>query len=259
MSYHFQTKKKNKTLPAVLFSLIVILFLALSFNFSSQFLRGISNNIYKIFVGSGIGGFFESKRLLEKENQELKENNSLLVQKTIYLESLERENDELRNQINLNTDDSFVFAEVVYGPGGKISRNGMVFYVSENIEKGSFIYSEKLPFGEVVDQRGKFVYVKLFSAPEKTFSVKIGEEEFLTDARGLGGGGFEAFIPKGVEMNVGDKVYVNDFGSMLFSTISSVDSSSSDSFMRVLFDLPVNPEHVRFAHIRNNKSVSIDE
>ncbi|MBI1999325.1 MAG: rod shape-determining protein MreC [Parcubacteria group bacterium] len=82
--------------------------------------------------------------------------------------------------------------------------------------------------------------VKLFSSPGAVIDVLFGSERISVPARGIGGGNFEARLPRGVDIREGDIVAFPAISTDIAGVVQKVLGDPADSFQTILFKSPVN-------------------
>ena len=251
MTYLLQTKRKKSfsfLFPGIFFLFILlVLFSPLSF-----VVRNLGDKVARALLPDSFVVFLYSKKALNAENEILKKENEALKAELQSTVELEEENTRLKESFGILDTEEFVFGSVVLRGGGSASLNKIVVRVSSEVKVGDSVYFKKIPIGKVEEVNKNLATVILLSSPQNTFGVSIGDPSFESEAHGLGGGSFEVFVPKGVEVVAGDSVSIPSFGNNSFSKISDVSSDSADSFQRVLFSFPFNLNYVDLVSIKKS-------
>lgn len=212
--------------------------------------RNLSDGLSRFFLPDSFVYFVSSKKSLYDENQVLKKENEALKAEIQSTLSNEEENNRLKESFGITDSLEYVFGQIIFRGGQKVSQNKIAVRVSGEVKVGENVYFKNIPIGKVEEVRAGLATVLLLSSPTNTFSVLVGSPAFESQARGLGGGSFEIFVPKGVEVAVGDTVGIPSFGNSSFSKISDISSDSADAFQRVLFTFPFNLNYMDFVSIK---------
>ena len=109
--------------------------------------------------------------------------------------------------------------------------------------------------GEVAEVYASSAKIKLFSSPGKELSVLVGDMAIPTVAHGRGMGNFEAKIPQGSNVFVGENVFLPG-GKFVVGVVGSTEESPTLPFIRVFFRTPFNVSELRFVNIVTSKPVT---
>jgi len=91
--------------------------------------------------------------------------------------------------------------------------------------------------------------VKLFSSPDEEIEITIGEEYVPAVARGIGGGNFEASLPRGLSVREGDTVSFPSISTEIAGVVEKIKVQSADAFQSILFKIPVNLYELRYVEV----------
>lgn len=236
-------------------SFILIIFLL---NFYQKevknFFYKISEPIQKILwqAGKKVSIFFETlaeTSSLKKENEEIKLKIQELLAENIFLKELKKENEILREALNLGLEKEFELslAQVI---GKDISEDFIL--INKGFEDGvsknlPVITSQKILLGRINKVYKNYSKVMLLTNKESSFDGKIAEKEILGQV--LGKGNFKAIfdlIPPEKEISEGDLVETSALGGifpkgLLVGKIGKVQKSDIQTFYQAeispLFDL----------------------
>lgn len=101
--------------------------------------------------------------------------------------------------------------------------------------------------GRIVRALGRTSTVRLFSSPGQKYEVTIGPSHVPATAIGRGGGYYEAKVPHGSAIQMGDAVAGSSAASATaFGTVTSVVTDPADPFDTILFAPPVNIFELRW-------------
>jgi cell shape-determining protein MreC len=118
----------------------------------------------------------------------------------------------------------------------------------DGVQPGDVVlYSDAVALGTVSAVAPHAATVTLYSTSGHEESVRIGENGFLTVARGLGGGMFQMSVPKETPLLQGDGVFLPD--GMMLGSVRTITESDSDAFSTVTARLPVNLFELRTVYV----------
>lgn len=121
----------------------------------------------------------------------------------------------------------------------------------DDISTTTLVYSEgRTNIGRVVDVLPHTSRVRLYSSPEETYSVFIGNDHIPATAHGKGGGQYSADVPHGSSVVTGDIVTDSSVHDRVFGTVVSVVTDPANPFDTVLFAPPVVLNSLRFVLVR---------
>jgi len=238
----------------IIVGILVILLLNFYKANVKNFFYRISEPIQKVFwrAGNKVSDFFETIseiRNLKKENEELKLKNQELLAQIALLEELKKENERLREALNIGLEKEFtiVLAQVI---GKDISQDFILINkgsedgISENLP---VITQQKILLGKISEVYKNYSKVILISNKESSFDGKILEKETLGQV--LGKGDFEVLfdlISPEQEITEGDLVETSALGGtfpkgLLVGQIREVKRSDIQPFYQAeispFFDL----------------------
>lgn len=248
-------RKSIYRIAIFIISFILIIFLL---NFYQKevknFFYKISTPVQKILwqAGKKVSDFFETlaeTSSLKKENEEIKLKIQELLAENIFLKELKKENEILREALNLGLEKEFELslAQVI---GKDISEDFIL--INKGFEDGvskdlPVITSQKILLGKINKVYKNYSKVMLLTNKESSFDGKIAEKEILGQV--LGKGNFKAIfdlIPPEKEISEGDLVETSALGGifprgLLVGKIGKVQKSDIQTFYQAeispLFDL----------------------
>lgn len=233
--------------------LIIISFFLLNLPSFSQRIRNFFYTISEPIQGwlwqkgGGLFDFFDwlskAKRVWQ-ENENLKLENQELIQKSIEFEQLRRENDVLREALDLDLAGEFelIISDII---GREISEDYLI------IDKGSkdgvvfgfpVITQQKSLVGKIIQVYETTSKIQLLSSDNSSFDVKIFEKEIYGLVKGKGNFNLSLeFIPREQELNVRDKVITTSLGGnfpkgLLVGEIKEVKKSDISSFQEAVLE-----------------------
>ncbi len=192
---------------------------------------------------SNLLSVFYFKNYLVRENQSLHDSLFHLEGVEAQLQLEKEENNTLRELSGmLPQDKKSTLLSVILKPprfpydvvmvnGGK----------DENLEVGNLVYAgDHVLVGQVEAVYGQTSKVKFLSSPGVVTESLIGSSSLQVKLVGIGGGNFEAKIPRGADVVEGDSVFIANRDHELIGTLGTIDPVSSDSYIRGVVRVPVN-------------------
>jgi len=257
--------KKNK----ILIVIILVILLIISLNF---FQRGVKNFFYLISEpiqkwlwreGIRVSNFFEGIleiKNLKIENEQLKLKNQELLTENTELEELKKENEALREALNFGLEKEFELkiCEII---GKEISQDSLFVNKGsrDGIEKDSpVITQQKTLVGKIEKVYENFSEIKLLTAKENSFSVKVFEKDIFGLARGKGNLKLILdLIPQEKEIVTGDKVFTSAEGgvfpkNLLVGEIIKVKKSDIEPFQEIEIEPAINIKDLESLFIITN-------
>ncbi|KPJ56415.1 hypothetical protein AMJ49_04895 [Parcubacteria bacterium DG_74_2] len=176
-----------KTKTAIILILIICFFLVLNLIGLSKpvksFFYSLSLPIQKTLwqAGDGVSDFFDSiahSKYLGEKNKELLSNNQELLSENALLKELKKENEILRQALNLDLQKEFqlILAEII---SKDISQDFILISKGSNdgiLNDMAVITAEKALCGRIYEVYDNFSKVVLISNPEISFDAKVPKE-----------------------------------------------------------------------------------
>jgi len=207
--------------------LAIIFFLILNLFSVSKEIRNffylISSPIQRFFwkTGMEISDFFWGvlqNKSLKRENQELKLNIQELISQNASLEELKRENEILRQSLNLGLEKEFnlALAQLI---GKDVSQDYLIINLGQKngIAIGQpVITPQRVLVGKISEVYDNFSKIKLLTFKDNSFDVEIiNQSEKGVYGLAKGEGNFKLsieLIPKGEDITIGNKVFTTVLG-----------------------------------------------
>lgn len=178
---------------------------------------------------------------LKKENEDLQLKIKELVGEKIRLQELKKENDSLREVLNLSLEKDFEldFAKVI---GKDVSQDTLLINKGRNDGLSSgmpVITSQKVLVGKIGQIFDDFSNVILLSNKESVFDIKIGDKNILGVAKGRGGNLLSLeFISQEQEVEKGEFVATSALGNvfpanLLVGQVVIVEKTDVEPFQRI--------------------------
>ena len=193
---------------------------------------------------------FRRNSILEEENKRLREEITNLIASNAIIPVLQKENQDLHFLFQKRKASTTEVLGTVVAYPSKTPFDELVVEITGETKVGDRVFVGGLVLGEVVEVISPYATVRLFSSPGNTFQGKIGDNK--VDVRGLGGGAFEALVPIGMSIKVGDPLVLQSLSPKVFGVVMSVEEKESEGFKRLLFSLPVNLNMINYVVIKNN-------
>lgn len=213
----------------IIVSLVVLAVLLALFNLANfanplrNFFYSISSPFQRFFKNSGDNfsdfwaGMLEAQDL-KRENEILQSRVRELVGEKLRLETLRKENETLREVLNLGLEKDFdlKLAKVV---SQDVSQDSLLLNLGrdDGIVSGlPAINSQKVLVGKIGEVFKNFSKVVLASAKDNAFDIRIGEtQEVFGVAKGRGSYSFAVeLVPREKEVSPGDFVFTSSLGDI---------------------------------------------
>lgn len=236
--------------------IILILIIALIvLNIIPGLTKGLGNFVYKIFspigrffsnIGNGISGFFQiifSIGDLNKENLALRQGNLILEAETAALKEVKRENDILREALNISKSEQQI-QEVASVVGKDIQGTQDWILINRGSKHGIFkdmvvISPENALVGKISEVNYSFSKATLIIQKDSVVAgiIENNRIEGLIK-RDDKGGLFIDFIPKSENMEIDERIITSGMDNLypkgiLIGKIESIDTSDNQIFKKI--------------------------
>jgi rod shape-determining protein MreC len=269
MKYYFLKRK------AISFLLIILIIFSLNFfrEDIKNLFYSVSNPFQSFFINqsSSVIGFFEGikdARELNLENEDLVSQSKRIIEEINSLKNLEKENEELRQALELNIREDFsvteaYFSSVIDCEDSILINKGYEHGISEGFP---VISSEKSLIGIVDKVYENYSLVKLISSEEISFNVEVVSKTSLEEnseeyakyqglARGIKGSNLIVeLIPKNAEIE--EDSFVFTAGSEVFfpkdllvGTVAQINKNDVESSQTLLVNSLINLSRERIVFI----------
>lgn len=245
--------EKRKVGHRYLYGLLLVLLLILLIARPSapSFLSSALYSVGEPIWGSEavLGKWFSDAGIAWQEKQELTDRITTLEEELSRVELkalsqglLEEENTRLKAMLNRALSEepilAFVRARPPHTPYDTLILDAGE---SEGVSVGALVVSrDSVVLGTISKVSEHNAQALLFSAPDRESLVVIGPARTEATAIGRGGGNFEALIPRGVEVSVGDAVVMPAQTPRTFALVEEIIVRPTDAQQRVLFKNPIN-------------------
>ncbi len=244
--------RDRKRERSILFILIILISI---FVLLYNPVRGaISKVVYGVAPGVWKSGFVISDKVASffsgfRSNVNISNENKLLREQVIRIEKQIHEQNFLREEVlglsqalGRPLVDKRVKANVIVGQGRSPYDTLIIDAGTEHgIRAGdSVVYASVGLIGTIVEAYPSSSKAKLFSSPGDEVPVFIGAQSVPTKAKGRGMGNFEAQVPQGSKINIGEEVRSMPQGNLFLGIVGAVEENPAEPFVRVLFRTSFN-------------------
>lgn len=185
---------------------------------------------------------FKNKRSLEEELDYLREKNIELENGAILLESVRKENEELKILLSRPDKKSYILGSIISRPPQSPYDIVVVDAGSDNgVKKGmkAVAYGSIL-LGHIAEVFSNSSKIKLVSYPGEETNLFMENGKISAIGLGLGGGNIEVKIPSSVKINSGDKINTEGTSRYLLGTADKIEADALNPFQKIIFRMPVN-------------------
>lgn len=252
-------KKKLLTLVIIIITSSFVLFFGPVRGAISQAVYFTAPGLWNMggTVGASWNAFWGELRLrrsLVHENEALQEEVARMQAQMLDRNLLEERVVELEGKLGRVGSDDRVMARVLAGPG-RSPYDTLV--IDAGTKQGiqvfdRVVYAGAGVIGVVVETYPTSAKVNLLSSPGKETAVVIGSQSIPSTARGRGMGNFEAKVPQGSIVAVGDNVFIPG-ENMILGIVGSIEEKPAEPFIHIFFRMPFNLSVVRSVEVAKSK------
>ncbi len=248
MNYDIRSNNRRQNIisnPIKIVFSITILLIIINFFFprllSSTFTIIVSP-FWNIEQNVKYGNSFVSVSNLIKENEDLKKKIEENESKYYFLEYIEKENITLKEIMNHSRGGESILAMIMKKPPFSAYDIFIIdMGIKDGIEEGDRVYAlGNILIGEIAEAESHTSKVKLYSSYGERFNIFIGDNNIETVAIGMGGGSFQAELPRDTEIIVGDYVSIPDLTDSFTGKVYEIVKDPSEPFSKILIRQPVN-------------------
>ncbi len=254
-SSHNEKKKSTKRKILVAIIILVIFTVTLISDFGKQSLFSLASPIWKlksIFANSHLAEYFKTKKFLIDEKIMLEQKLFKIGDLIAVNENLYNENNTLKDLLDRKETKTDTILGTILVKPPQTPYDILTIDVGENynIKIGNkVVASANVYIGEVSEVYNQTSKVKLYSSPGTKLSVALGINAVSVDAIGIGGGNFNIFLPREVEVKEGDVIVTPSITANIFGIVEKVNFKDQDSFQTILFKSPVNIAELNFVEV----------
>lgn len=261
MSYLLDRKAKRDKLFKTIFIAVILLGLIYFRSFILRELSSFSHSIFRpaIILGNNIGdnisnasSFFRSKKILQKENEDLKnkisESEAIVANHNTILD----ENLKLKEILGRKNEGSNMILGAILSKPNRSPYDVILVDIGEDkgLAGGERVFGYgNVPIGKVAEVYKRSAKVVLYSTPGEKIEVVIAGSDLFMQLVGRGGGNFEMILPRDFSLDKGTEVHLPGITPYTVAIVRSIVSDPRDSFLKALLVSPVNIQDLKFVQI----------
>lgn len=186
--------------------------------------------------------FFASKKTLNDENIQLREELRLFAEQRLSDAYIRREYAALKAMYGKEEATQFALASILAKPPVSPFDTFVIDLGGrDGIVPGMRVYSSPdVAIGEISLVYNFSAVVELFSSQGYEFQGFVGSSSTPITVVGVGGGSFRASVPKGFSVNEGDILRYPSERPDVLGVLRSISVPSNSSFSTLFFSLPTN-------------------
>ncbi len=246
-------RQKNKKTGYRKYLIIGIFFAALFFFgiFFRSLIQSIASPILNInaSIFSGLGGissYFKSKNDLQKTNNELISQNQDFKIQLLTLQSVQKENEDLKNRLNfISPDMKIAIVKIITKPPFS-PYDTFVINSNNQIKKDQKVFYKKMLIGRIIETYPSTAIVKLYSSSDDKTAVQLLGNEF--EAEGQGNLSFKIKIPKSLVVEKNTPIYSTENNSIL-GVVQDIYSDEASAFQDIYFKYPININDLDYVEV----------
>ncbi|MFH1979411.1 MAG: rod shape-determining protein MreC [Patescibacteria group bacterium] len=257
----FRRNNKNKKYLIILIGALIALFFSIFFlkSFPPRFVVEGAQFIARPigFLGKIISGWTDNVRIVFEEKEKLFHENAFLKQEILgivtmneFVDSVEKENENLKELLDIKIKKDFVIAPIIARPGYGIYNSLIIGLGSnEDIQLGMQVTAfGNILLGYVVDVQPTFSRVKLASHPEEEVNVFVGNSVSAI-SMGRGSENMKIVLPSDVSVEVGDSVTTLGTESLFLGMVEKILKRPESPFQEIFFRFPINIQELRYVYV----------
>ncbi len=250
-------ERRNNIRRKIIFTVIgiIVIIVILSTGPMKRSLFFIAEPVWKIkntVLDSDLFEYFKSKQVLI--------NDRLAIEQRLFLAgNLLAENNILRNENETlkvllgrkELKQKTILASILVKPP-QTPYDMLTIDIGEdnNIKVGDLVIANaNIYIGEIAEIYPHSAKIILYSTPNHKTSVLLGTNSVSVEAIGIGGGNFNIFLPREIEVKENDALVFPSIITNIFGIVEKINFSDKDSFQTVLFKSPVNISELSFVEI----------
>lgn len=205
--------------------------------------------------------FFESKKKLAAENEELKNILASARLRILASEALMEENETLKALLGRKDEKRKEILAVVLSRPNRSPYD--TFFLDVGIEHGvslrSLVTFENIVLGKIEAVSQMSSKVRLFSSFGNKIDVVLGPKKIPAVAKGTGGGMFTIELPREIGVSEGDTVFYPSLLPYIVGTVSAIKAKPSDALQTLTFRSPMNIFTTQFVTVIPQTDISSGE
>lgn len=243
MSYRSRTRER----PWGQFVVVLLICLTIGYFISSKLVLPLSraghytNELLYSLLPQG----FRKSADLAKENDVLKQQILVLLAENADRKVLLAENVELKLGLGRVIDGKMIHATILKKPPMSPYDTFVLDAGTDiGVVRGDRIAFGNLVIGEIIEVDASYSKARLYSSPGNVFQGTIGEENITIEAKGIGGGAFEALVPIGANVEEGNTLILPSISPKVFGYVERTEDLTDEGFKKIFFTLPLNPNQL---------------
>ena len=201
-------------------------------------------------IGNALVNNFRDKNALVYENSMLRAQNSLLQAEVLDRSVLQGQIAQLEGTLGRSKNNNLVAANVLEG-FSQSPYDTLTIDVGTNqgVKNGDYVaYGGVGVVGFIAETTETYSKVKLYSSPGEEYLVLIGSHLIPATARGKGDGNFDAKVPQGSAIVVGDVVTVPK-DNLVLGRVTAINQKEGAPYATVLFRSSFNPTEIQTVEV----------
>lgn len=255
-SSNFELRKKTaRKKNSIIFLILLIIMAVLLTAPVRDLLFSVASPIWKFkmnVLNSNIYEYFKSKQTLINERRSMEQKLFLAGNLMAMNSTLLAENETLKDLLGRREiqTESVLATILVKPPQTPYDIINVDVGSVDNVKPGDkVIANASVYIGEVSEVFPHNSKIVLYSTPGRKLSVVLGANSVTVEAVGIGGGNFNIFLPREIEVKENDVIIIPSITANVFGIVEKVNFKESDSFQTVLFKSPVNVSELGFVEI----------
>lgn len=250
-----ERQKSVKRRALIIIIILVLIVLLLLTTPLRNTLFYIAKPIWKIessIANSNFGEYFKSKQVLIDERRQVEEKLFLAGHLLAENEILRVENETLKDLLGRKELKAKTVLATVLAKPPRTPYDSLIIDIGENhnLKVGAKVIADaNIYLGEVSEVYPTTAKVTLYSSPDFKLPVVLGASSVSVEAVGIGGGNFNIFLPREIEVKEGDVIIIPSITPNIFGIVEKVNFKDKDSFQTVLFKSPVNISELSWVEV----------
>lgn len=221
---------------------------SLAFDILSPLIKA-GNFFYKSL--DEIPSFFSDRNKLMKENVKLLSELEDLHRNIVDYESLEYDNQRLREELRLKPAGDYISASIV-ARFPQIPLDSLILDkgIREGVNNGNLVLvGQRILIGKIVESNKNKSTVALNSFARVVSYGFVARTSEPIEIKGTGGASIEAKVPIDFDIVVGDKIMVFSSSNYLVAIVGAVEINSPSGFKDVLMSLPIDTSKINVVFV----------
>lgn len=200
-----------------------------------------------------LGAYFQSKKFLGEQNEELKQKVAELEGRIANYSLLYDENVKLKEIFERKGSRNLILAAIIGKPDRSPYDTLILDVGGEKLEVGDIVYAYgDTPIGKIVEVNRDTAKVVLFSSPGQKSEVLVSGKDIFMQIVGRGGGNFEMTLPREFTVEVDTKVQLPGLAPHTLATVVEILSDPRDAYQKALLISPANIQELKFVEIETS-------